>query len=445
VKISKVVLLLTLAANSCSAANRYICPSATGSGTGADWTNAYTSFPATLTRGDTYYIAGGSYPVTTIDTNASGELWIYIVKATAAAHGTETGWIAEYGAAPAVFAQIIIRAKDHNQVGGYISIDGVTGSGTSGYGIVVTNPDVTKVLISMPSYYMGTSGSISIHHVEVYNNATEAGPGGYGISVSEGGSNFVIAYNYIHDISCNNIVFTGQSNVQIHHNILKRNKSNALYHGQGIQASNAGSTWAIYSNWFEDIVGTAAITTTMSGALLNWDVYNNIFVQSNGVSGASQLFSTNTTGITVDGLRFVGNTTSNMKDTTAARVYLPGAVTNTVVANNLWYCSGTGCARADNTTGAGITLTNNWYSTGITTSTESNKGGDSSNPFSGTDFRLAAGSSPIGAGTAFGSPFNVDYAGTMRGSSWDIGAYQYAAPPPPSTISGSVLRGVVIQ
>ena len=44
---------------------------ATGLANGSDWTNAFTSLPATLQRGATYYLAGGSYPSVQSDTPAN--------------------------------------------------------------------------------------------------------------------------------------------------------------------------------------------------------------------------------------------------------------------------------------------------------------------------------------------------------------------------------------
>lgn len=85
------------------AANHYIREGASGSADGSDWTNAWTDLPATLTRGDTYYIADGTYGGYTFDDAESGELYIYIYKATELAHGTETGWDSEYGDGQALF------------------------------------------------------------------------------------------------------------------------------------------------------------------------------------------------------------------------------------------------------------------------------------------------------------------------------------------------------
>lgn len=41
------------------------------------------------------------------------------------------------------------------------------------------------------------------------------------------------------------------------------------------------------------------------------------------------------------------------------------------------------------------------------------------------DWRLKAGSAGIGAGTNLSSYFTTDIAGTLRGTTWDIGAYEF--------------------
>lgn len=74
----------------CFAANHYILDG--GSGDGSAWNNAWDDLPATLTRGDTYYIGDGTYGGYTFNDAVSGTDIIYIKKATAGDHGTETGW-----------------------------------------------------------------------------------------------------------------------------------------------------------------------------------------------------------------------------------------------------------------------------------------------------------------------------------------------------------------
>src|SRR5262245_4189942 len=75
-----------------AAATRFVRAGASGAANGSDWTNAYPSLPATLTRGDTYYVAAGTYSGYRFSTPASGTTLITIKKATVADHGTNTGW-----------------------------------------------------------------------------------------------------------------------------------------------------------------------------------------------------------------------------------------------------------------------------------------------------------------------------------------------------------------
>jgi hypothetical protein len=83
-------------------ANHYVRAGATGNGSGSDWTNACTDFTgscavSSLVRGDTYYVAAGTYAARRFDTATSGTKLITIKGATAADHGTATGWLSTYG------------------------------------------------------------------------------------------------------------------------------------------------------------------------------------------------------------------------------------------------------------------------------------------------------------------------------------------------------------
>src|SRR3989338_10419935 len=118
------------------AANQYVRAGATGTGSGSDWINAYTSLPATLIRGDTYYIADGNYATYTVDDAVSGTSVITIKKATASDHGTETGWDSSYGDGQAAFTSPFnIRTS-------YITFDGIVDSGSdpNTYGFKIDTP-----------------------------------------------------------------------------------------------------------------------------------------------------------------------------------------------------------------------------------------------------------------------------------------------------------------
>src|SRR4030042_2436744 len=81
---------------------------ATGTNNGSDWNNAFSTLPATLVRGATYYVADGEYSAYKFDDSVSGTSVITIKKATASDHGTNTGWLSSYGDGQAVFSGYIL-------------------------------------------------------------------------------------------------------------------------------------------------------------------------------------------------------------------------------------------------------------------------------------------------------------------------------------------------
>lgn len=79
-------------------ANKHVRSAATGTGSGDDWTNAYTALPAALSRDNIYYIGVGSYAGYIFDDAEDGTKVIQIKKATIADHGSATGWDDAYAA-----------------------------------------------------------------------------------------------------------------------------------------------------------------------------------------------------------------------------------------------------------------------------------------------------------------------------------------------------------
>ncbi len=128
--------VLFLAATSAEAANRFVRAGAAGANNGTDWTNAYTSLPAALTRGDVYYIADGTYRSYTFDDAASGALVTTVKKATLADHRTATGWDNTYGDGQSVFGQFTFSSPNwliDGQVGGG------PGSWKTGFGFKISS------------------------------------------------------------------------------------------------------------------------------------------------------------------------------------------------------------------------------------------------------------------------------------------------------------------
>src|SRR3989344_8081335 len=88
------------------------------SGNGSDWANAYCSLPSSLVRGDTYYIADGTYSGYSFNTPASGTQYITIKKAIESDHGTNAGWQSGYGDGQALFNSMWQIST------GYLIVDG---------------------------------------------------------------------------------------------------------------------------------------------------------------------------------------------------------------------------------------------------------------------------------------------------------------------------------
>src|SRR3990172_9706024 len=129
-KLSIILALMLLGAlpDLSMAAVRYVRAGAAGNGSGSDWTNAYASLPAALVRGDTYYVADGSYASYTFDDSQNGA-WIYIKKAIASDHGTSTGWQSAYGDGVAVFGPLKFTTGSYEMDG---QAGGAPGAGHPG-------------------------------------------------------------------------------------------------------------------------------------------------------------------------------------------------------------------------------------------------------------------------------------------------------------------------
>ena len=87
--------LISLVTYNSFAASKHVYASASGTGSGDTWTDAYTTFAAAETgcaRGDTIYVAEGTYAGNVWDKAVSGTSVITIQRATTSSHGSATGW-----------------------------------------------------------------------------------------------------------------------------------------------------------------------------------------------------------------------------------------------------------------------------------------------------------------------------------------------------------------
>jgi len=168
-------------------ANRYVWCGATGTGTGADFTNASTDLPTNLPRGDTYVVAGSDscqYAPHSFDDAVSGTTVITVRKAVAASDSGVAGWQASFATAPAVWTLADKADPESGTVplwkicSSYYNIDGMTGTidppagGPSGQGFVVKSRNffvigLVAITNNSCSHGSSTHSSITIRNTEI--------------------------------------------------------------------------------------------------------------------------------------------------------------------------------------------------------------------------------------------------------------------------------------
>lgn len=429
------LLLLTLLAcgTTAEAASHYIRDGGAGStaGTGdcATWEDAHAcdQLPATLVRGDTYYIADGTYTGKTF--NTSGTALITIRKATTPDHGTDVGWSSTFGDGTATFTTSLIFASANWLVDGVLGGGPTNWTGPFGFKSTATN--------EMLLYDNGASG-VTVQHIEL------SGVGSYnGLQAglrANSCTNCTLSYWYMHDIGFIPF-FSGAVNLTVEYGYLK-----SWY--EGASHSELCSCWDIGNsaigthtfryNLFTDIKSTGGImwdNKTNHAAELR--VYGNVFYKDpavpmnnccNGVIGGW----TGNSGEDFYNAHVINNTFINLTGAEILSTF-PIRYGSTEARNNLFYTiSAPG--------GGSIwqTITHNHF---ISTSPIGTSSSTSSNsPFmniTNLNFNLTG---PTPAGVALSAPYNVDMFGKTRGADgvWDRGAAEFGAaggslPPPAPT------------
>lgn len=418
---SLIVLLLALATISAHAADRYVRPGASGNGSGSDWTNAYPTLPATLVRGDTYWIADGSYGRRVFSDPHSGTAVISIKKATAASHGTNAGWIDSYGSGQAVFNDMTFDT-------GYYVIDGAkrnesNWADSASYGIRNSGSLYSSRLNSSTG---SCADNLTFRYIDVGgatgSGVTSAPSSGLYLGGFGGGSlacqNWTLHRSHVHNTKIH-VQCAGCSDLLVEYTHFGTGWGKEAIRGQ-VYAANMIVRNSIFKDSCQRDPGdstsgcTAEIALWDGSGFDNNEVYGNVFHKTTN--------EINTGGIVViggNGSSWVGpasnnskvynNTISGYKVGTA--IVLINGGSGNACRNNLWY----GIA-------AGI-------GTGCTANAVSNNSVLSGTPFinaAGGDFRLSAATA---TGFALTSPYDVDLMGKKRGAdgTWDIGAYEYSS------------------
>ncbi|WP_029001910.1 hypothetical protein [Azohydromonas australica] len=431
-------ILLSVALTAClipvfaNAANQYVRPGATGRNDGSDWANAYTKLPATLKRGDTYYLAGGSYGNYVFDDANSGTATITIKKATEADHGTGTGWSPTFGSTQAVFNNWQIYTDYYVFEGQTRNSNWQTGA-TSQYGIKVAGTRPVRL-----DNGSGTGGDyLTFRHIDFQGGGRDTGAGDdviYGLS----GNSYITFQNCaLHDSDRTIFLMRGNwRNLTVDHNYIARNTSTPAIHGEMLSMTE--STDVVWSNnVMEDIEGTAFIAGLNGGTVANWKIFGNVAVHSAayaadtgrkpghnyGVSGFVFVANDATNNNTGNNFQVYNNTFVNLKGTWSGVVIQKG--TGHEVRNNIWY----GSVRTNNSFSG--TMSNNWYyntqadGDSSATKTVCASGCDVFSSIVSKDFRLKT---PLGGGMSLAAPYNVDMYGSTRGKdgTWDRGAFEFS-------------------
>ncbi|TAL67083.1 MAG: T9SS type A sorting domain-containing protein [Bacteroidetes bacterium] len=418
------------------AANHYIRAEATGANNGESWTDAWTNFgEVTWTRGDTYYVAGGTFNENISIPSTSGTSWITIKKANVSDNGNEPGWEDYYAT-----NQVVINGNITSLTGS-VEIDGVTGSDTSGHGIKINvTTSLNVVMLS------NGTGPYHLSHLELKGPGFDYGSlGTDGIYYNFGQKGFYVAYCWIHEIPRNGITIgssigTSYSDYGMlyENNVLSETGGVGIaypgIHGQGIQIgySATDSFIIIRNNTFRNIYGQGPISYLGKGTHSQSRIYNNVFYSTEpGIYANASAIFWHAASVNVSDMYVYNNTFYNLGGYGShIRCDFTGA-TNLEIKNNIWVKCPFGNHHYNFTSAS-----NNDYfeNTGMNIPTgEPNQVTESEDPFVNSaeyDLHLKYTANAVNNGLSLNSIFTTDKDAISRpqGAGWDIGAYEYKEP-----------------
>lgn len=396
------------------AANWYVRSGAAGNGT--SWENAWGDVTliawASISPGDTIWLAGGSYGDLTpgksgnADTDAGR---IFVKRATTSVHGSDIGWDVSYD------TQVVLSSIRWNTLntGSYLTIDGQVERGikiphgSGGTAAISFDRGVSYVTLqyietagpgdTIGYYHTGDDRGIDItawngssyeavdylrvRHSKIHGACTQV----WNMNANNG----VWEYNEIYNSTTSgtichpNIFVTASSS-----NLTFRYNRVHTYSAEGIMILNGGhGSLYVYGNiWY------------------NGQIYARVLESQDGVNGPVYFYNN-----TMDGLW-------NTWLTANGGSWASGSV----ASNNIyWNCNQGGPTRS--------------YDFCSGTCTGSGSISNGSNPFvnlTGHDYRIVSTtgvSYPRDKGTDLGAPYSADMLGVTRGGdgTWDIGAYEH--------------------
>jgi hypothetical protein len=317
-----------------------------------------------------------------------------------------------------------------------------------------------------------SANHITLRYVEIDGSHSMGTYFDRGIQVVSGSGAITVQYCYIHDVGSCPFLMRGVQTMLIEYCYAARNFYSVSQHSEAMSASDATANLTVRYSWFEDIEGTAEITTPSANnptTITNWYIYGNVFYYTTNNAAAGSLsrigfgdgvFSLLDCDAYGD-VYFCNNTIVNL--TSSALGTRGGGMTSWVgtqngypvyaasfyAKNNLWFQ----CDQAGLVLGAPGTITNfvwdsnSYYNTAVT-DTNVNKQIGTGSPlvnWAAGDFHLAAATAP---GAVLPAPFNMDADGNLRGADgvWDRGAFEFVAggntnPPVISSVQTTSVSG----
>jgi hypothetical protein len=314
----------------------------------------------------------------------------------------------------------------------YLSIDGVTGSGMSGYGIKLATTGSAQGSGSTIYSYNSAPHFLILRHLELAAPDPNGNLSNFNVDshVWPGANGTLISYCYIHG-GLVGVMFTG-SNETLEHSYLRNN--GGQQHSEMIAAVNSQNLTIRY-DVLDNLVccnGTTYIEPQSNGGTPpnGIYVYGNIIKATRSDEGTNNpsLFSS-TSGEQVLNVFIYNNTIYGLHGASPqvgfadTGVRGDNASSTITVRNNVWQA---------NTYGP------SFQSVQVQDHNILNTGGVSFVDAGTGDFHLAQ---PTAAGVALPAPYNLDPDGNVRGAdgTWDLGAFEFrsggaaAIPPAPPT------------
>ncbi len=448
------LLLVALTTIQAYGANYYVRKGATGSNSGADWTNAWNELNqismSKVACGDTIWLGGGLTYTSGLTINKSctsgSPLTIQTVLASDSAPTSAAGY------ASSLLGKVVILNGGVDLVAGsYVNISGRSGTPTgNNFGISVQCTS-SGGCNAFGGAEQGSISNMTISYVEMYGpacvmaqNCGGGGASGFNVAPS---NNTVTAITLDHDwihrfgelvrtsnwINCT-IQYTdldtthndGQQHEDVIYNYAQTNftmRYNRIWNtpNDGIFFDFGGTNgFYFYGNVFYDAGGEYIVFKGGYTNAINIYIYNNVF-EANGNGDYNYGWLDFTGASSTSGL-----VENNVFENVASNGGASGAPPN---ANHNAYS-----VSSYMDSGANSFL----YTPGTQFVNEP----DASNPLN-ADFHLTAtGATAFSSGATLAAPYNKDPDGTTRGvgTGWSIGAYQYTGvtPAPPVNLTGVV-------